>query len=297
MSLAVDPTLADELRALEHRRTQALVARDLATLEALHAPGYQLITPAGRVFGRAEYLAAIAREPFYAAWEAGEIVVQAGTGLALLRYPVRLVFPSGRAMHCWHLDSYVQHEGRWLAQWSQATGRTDLPATPRSAPTPPLRLRPVGPAEALPLGRMLELYQHDLSDLWDQDLDERGEFGYALERFLERRDAWAYLFEVEGQRAGCALVDRRVRIPGDDFWMDQFFVLKKYRRLGVGAAGARAVFAAHPGRWQVGQMPANRPAQAFWRRVIGDLSGGAFAETVLDSGPWQGLVQRFTATG
>jgi predicted acetyltransferase len=26
-------------------------------------------------------------------------------------------------------------------------------------------------------------------------------------------------------------------------------------------------------------MPANKPAQAFWRRVIADYTGGAFTET------------------
>ena len=35
-------------------------------------------------------------------------------------------------------------------------------------------------ADQLPIRRMLELYQHDLSHIWDQDLDEHGEYGYAL---------------------------------------------------------------------------------------------------------------------
>ena len=30
---------------------------------------------------------------------------------------------------------------------------------------------------------MLELYQHDLSDIWDQDLDAAGEFGYDLTKY------------------------------------------------------------------------------------------------------------------
>ena len=43
--------------------------------------------------------------------------------------------------------------------------------------------------------------------------------------------------------------------------MDQFFVLKKYRRHGVGQLLARSVFAALPGRWEVGQMPQNGVAR------------------------------------
>jgi hypothetical protein len=38
-------------------------------------------------------------------------------------------------------------------------------------------------ADRQPLQRMLELYQYDLSDIWDQDLDAAGEFGYGLDRY------------------------------------------------------------------------------------------------------------------
>ena len=39
------------------------------------------------------------------------------------------------------------------------------------------------PVDRLPLYRMLELYQHDLSDIWDQDVDAHGEFGYELDKY------------------------------------------------------------------------------------------------------------------
>ena len=108
--------------ALERRRTQALVAGDLAVVESLHAPGYELITPAGAVFSRERYLAAIAEGPFYTAWEVGEdIRVQATAEMALLRYQARLHFPSGKVVHCWHTDSYALQGGQWQAVWSQAT--------------------------------------------------------------------------------------------------------------------------------------------------------------------------------
>ena len=108
---------------------------------------------------------------------------------------------------------------------------------------------------------------------------------------------WPYVFVVAGRFGGFALVDKRVRIAGDDFWMDQFFVLKKYRRRGIGTAAAATVFDRHPGRWQVGQMPENHAAQAFWRRAIGAYAAGRFTEEQLAAGWWQGWVQRFTSPG
>jgi predicted acetyltransferase len=74
-------------------------------------------------------------------------------------------------------------------------------------------------------------------------------------------------------------------------------VLKRARRLGVGLALARHVFSAHPGPWEVGQIPGNAAARAFWRQVIGECSGGRFSEQSVSEGWWQGTVQQFAAGG
>jgi predicted acetyltransferase len=51
---------------------------------------------------------------------------------------------------------------------------------------------------------------------------------------------------VSGHYAGFALADGAVKVGKSGHWMDQFFVLKKYRRSGLGAALARHVFEALP---------------------------------------------------
>ena len=108
-------------RELELRRTRALVERDMAALQELHAPEYELITPAGKVFDRRRYLGAIESEPFYAAWEVGEMMFRISPSMAIVRYKARLVFPSGREVTCWHTDAYENRAGLWQAVWSQAT--------------------------------------------------------------------------------------------------------------------------------------------------------------------------------
>jgi predicted acetyltransferase len=140
---------------------------------------------------------------------------------------------------------------------------------------------------------MLEWYQHDLSDIWDQDLDLHGEYGYALDRYWQDPNCHPYVFVVDGHYAGLGLVDKQVKVPGGDFWMDQFFVLKKYRRKGVAAQAAGAVFELHRGAWQVGQMPSNHAAQAFWRKAIAGYTYGKYTEHHITSGWWQGFVQCF----
>lgn len=119
---AADAAVSEEFfRRLERRRTQALVDRDLQVLEELHAPDYQLITPSGKVFSRAHYLAAVRDQPFYSAWHCGEMSVRFSAAMAIVRYAARLQFPSGKELACWHTDSYECRQGRWQAVWSQAT--------------------------------------------------------------------------------------------------------------------------------------------------------------------------------
>jgi len=162
------------------------------------------------------------------------------------------------------------------------------------ASTPP-SIRGALPEDRLPIYRMLELYQYELSDIWDQDLDGHGEFGYALDRYFQSSNCKAFVALVAGKYAGFALADRATKVAADGNWMDQFFVLKKYRRVQVGATLARAVFEALPGYWEVGQMPANLPAQAFWRRTIGEFSDNAHTEHAITAGWWQGIVQAFNS--
>jgi predicted acetyltransferase len=147
--------------------------------------------------------------------------------------------------------------------------------------------------DRLPLFRMLELYQHDLSDIWDQELDSHGEYGYSLDRYWKEPSCHPFIALSNGYYAGFALVDGATKVAKSGQWMAQFFVLKKYRRAGIGKALAHHVFSALPGDWEVGQMSDNLTAQRFWRRVIAEYTGSNYAENSLSSGWWQGVIQSF----
>jgi predicted acetyltransferase len=128
---------------------------------------------------------------------------------------------------------------------------------------------------------LLELYLHDFSEMTASDVDEHGLFGYGrLDDYWTEPGRHPFLFRADGRLAGLALV--RSGTPHD---MAEFFVMRKYRRGGVGLLAARALFAMFPGEWQVREMAANTGATAFWRQAI----PVPFDEEVIDAGP----VQRF----
>lgn len=118
----MNPTeLSTLILRLEAERTQALVRKDMAAAERLHAPDYQLITPGGRCMDKAGYLQAVAEGRLnYQGWQIEAPQLHLADRLVLLRYQALLSFPE-RQLRCWHSDLYTLHEGQWLALRSQAT--------------------------------------------------------------------------------------------------------------------------------------------------------------------------------
>ena len=156
-----------------------------------------------------------------------------------------------------------------------------------------LECRVARPHDFPALEQMLELYQYELSDIWHQDQDAQGKYGYDLSRHRQGVRFHAHIASEGTQYVGFALVAPAAVTRKEGSWMEQFFILKRYRRSGAGAALARHALLHHPGPWEVGQMSANVDAQAFWRSVIGNLTAGEFEEVVVALDWWRGIVQQF----
>ena len=151
------------------------------------------------------------------------------------------------------------------------------------------------------LTNLLELYVHDLSALFPQvELDDNGRFGYAkLPLFLgDSQRHLAFLIRAGDRIAGFALATRGSPVSDDPNVHDvaEFFVLRRYRRSGVGRHAAELLFQALPGRWTVRVLERNTRAFAFWRRAVFDFARGAVdeAERRDASGVWR--VFAFDAT-
>jgi predicted acetyltransferase len=120
------------------------------------------------------------------------------------------------------------------------------------------------------LANLLELYVHDFSDFYDVQIGEDGRFGYnALPRYWSEPGWHPLLIRVDGKLAGLALVQ-----SASGVWdMAEFFVLRAYRRRGVGTEAAHEVCRRFPGRWDVRVMEANVAGQHFWTRAISMFAG------------------------
>jgi predicted acetyltransferase len=135
------------------------------------------------------------------------------------------------------------------------------------------------------LRRLVELYCYDFSEFDGQDLDAHGTYGYRyLDHFWTDDDRFPFLFRVAEAWAGFALVR-----AGPPHSIAEFFVLRKYRRAGVGSRAARELFTRFPGEWEVHELHANVDATPFWRAAI----PYEFSETSDKTG----VIQRFRVPG
>ena len=162
-------------------------------------------------------------------------------------------------------------------------------------------MRRIGPKQRTTVENLLNLYLYDIAEFandgW-REIGPDGRYGHgALDEYFDGAEAAAFLVTVGGELAGFALVDTHVVLaqPVGTHSIAEFFVLRKYRRMGVGRSVAIELFSRFGGPWEVAQDRANPHAQRFWRAVVDDYADAGFSVEVVDDGRWHGPVLSFQA--
>jgi predicted acetyltransferase len=128
------------------------------------------------------------------------------------------------------------------------------------------------------LANLLELYAHDFSDFHGIELGADGRFGYkSLPLYWSEPDRHPFLVIIDSKLAGFAFVKRGSEVSGNEnVWdMAEFFVVRGYRRRGVGTQVAHEVWKRFPGAWEIRVMSANVSARDFWAHAISTFTGDA----------------------
>ena len=73
---------------------------------------------------------------------------------------------------------------------------------------------------------------------------------------------------ADDELAGLAIVDDDLVDPRNDLSLGYFFVARRFRGRGVGAAAFGGLLARYPGAWELYYLARNRAAAAFWPRAF-----------------------------
>jgi predicted acetyltransferase len=126
------------------------------------------------------------------------------------------------------------------------------------------------------LDDLLQLYARDFSEFHNVEFGPNGRFEYkALTLYWSEPCRHPFLLWVDGQLAGFALVKKGSEVSGDGSVCDmaEFFVLRAYRRRGIGTQMAHEVWRRFSGPWEVRVMHLNVSAQQFWTCAIAEFTG------------------------
>jgi predicted acetyltransferase len=134
---------------------------------------------------------------------------------------------------------------------------------------------PAAPETRDTLVRLVQLYLHDLSAVEGWDVDETGSFGEEL-----LRGCWTdarrhpFVIRADARVAGFALVDRGSHLTGDPtvYDMAEFFILRRWRRCGVGRVAVRHLTQLFAGEWEIRPFHGYGPAMSFWSTVCTELA-------------------------
>ena len=124
----------------------------------------------------------------------------------------------------------------------------------------------VPPTEVSTLRNLFQFYEYDFSGIERISVGPDGRFHHLDHVDFEH----AYFIKIDGDLGGFALVTRkpsRVAEGEAVWWMEEFFIMRGYRRASFGRRAAHQVIAQHRGTWEVTETPNNSVAIAFWRSV------------------------------
>jgi predicted acetyltransferase len=145
-----------------------------------------------------------------------------------------------------------------------------MPAIPDTT----VELIATGPEHATLIANLYQFYAYESSDWEQEDVEVDGRF-YIHEEHLARYwedPQWsANLLLVDGFIAGFLLIEGS-ELPGiDALELADLFILKRYRRKGIGRAIAPQVLSSGDANWLVRFYDQDEVSQAFWRTVLDNL--------------------------
>jgi predicted acetyltransferase len=91
---------------------------------------------------------------------------------------------------------------------------------------------------------------------------------------------FSFLIICKGHLAGFITIARAPYLyPPADYRINDFFVLNKFRRNGIGKEVLNLIFKEFHGKWEVSWIKENTVAECFWKKVIHNYSKGNCNET------------------
>jgi predicted acetyltransferase len=128
------------------------------------------------------------------------------------------------------------------------------------------------------LRNLLEKYRYEFSQYEETDVNNLGLYGYDyLDNYWTEENRFPYFIKTENKLTGFLLVNdyREIKIE-TNYSMAEFFVMHKYRRMGIGTYVVEYIFNKHKGKWQLMYHPKNIISKKFWNKIVKEYTNGNY---------------------
>jgi len=160
-----------------------------------------------------------------------------------------------------------------------------------------IKIEPVKTEEIEILKKLGEHYIYDLSQYNPIDVNEVGLYDDLddLNLYWTEENRHPYFIKVDNKLAGFILVynGRQLKEIESNYAIDDFFIMNKYKRQGIGKYCVKHILNMHKGKWQIWWHPKNEAAKNFWIKTIDEYTNGKF-ELIKNNEPYYDGVIGYT---
>lgn len=119
---------------------------------------------------------------------------------------------------------------------------------------------------------------YDFSEMNHMALNAAGTYTLPedIATYYQDQNYVSYLIKVDGEIAGLAVI-KFFKEPQENYFR-HYFIMRKFRGLGIGEKVAVSLFDLYSGQWRISQFDYNEPAIRFWRKVVHNYTQGVYQE-------------------
>jgi predicted acetyltransferase len=154
-------------------------------------------------------------------------------------------------------------------------------------------------SDKLILDNLLQFYMYDFTQFLDFDLSDEGLYKkYIVDDYFINPEKSAFLVRIDNKLAGFVLVSAETILTQNQGGkcVKEFFVMRRYRRKGIGRIVASKIWDLYPGKWEMKVERTNKSAQQFWEAAIRDYPNKeGFRKQECNTHGWSGVVFSLTA--
>jgi predicted acetyltransferase len=128
------------------------------------------------------------------------------------------------------------------------------------------------------LRNLIEKYLYEFSQYENMDVSEHGLYECKnIDNYWIDKNKYAYFIKIDGNLAGFIMIDNHCYINIEtEYSISEFFVMYKYKKLGIGRYTINYIFDKFKGKWSISYAQKNKPALEFWNKIVNTYTKGKF---------------------